>query len=833
MPSPAFRFPPFELQPVQRRLLRDGQPVPLRARAFDVLVVLVERAGDLVTKAELLDRVWPGLVVEENNIAAQIVALRKAIGNELIATVAGRGYRFTGDVASSNDEAPAPPPRAAAPVSRLIGRADDLVRLRDALGAHGCTTLVGPGGVGKTVLAREAVSDRAPTQRAWVDLATLADGSQVAGALYRALGIKPSDAPLESDAVLAAALADADRVVVLDNAEHVVDAVAALVSSLLVLTPSATLLVTSQVPLRVPGEQVLAIEPLRLPDDALSDDESFDTPAVQLLVERLRAADPQLALGAEARPLLRRLSVHLDGLPLALEMAAAMVPVLGLSGVLDALDERFAALRRGPRGASPRHQTLRAAVEWSHDLLADDTQRVFRRLGVFADAFPLDLAVAVAGDAAEDRWPVVDALTELVDRSLVVRLPVATPSEPPRFRLLETLRSLALEKLRASGEDEAVRSRATAALAAHLRAFADTPAAAAPDLAHVPGLVAWARTHEPVAAFALTLAAARVAAWTPWLVEASRWIAEGEPLLDASVPLAIQGEWWREFARYQTFVRGRRAVEAARNAAAIERTLGNDDGLFWSLIPLLRSCVLEPEDFDARRDEAKALLDRHPEWPARARVVYSGSLAMEYRRRNDFESAWRHQQDEVDEAERAGMREIADNALGNLCATLAGLGRHEESLARITALLARTGDVESPLGAYHRFQKLNALIGLRRLDEARAFAPEALQWGRRYDVPDIVQILAQLAALQGRVSVAATLLGHYRHRLAARGADFPSDIHSPWREATALVTAALDAATLQGLTERGAQLSAEAVDALFLDETDQKTTIVSLRRRTA
>ena len=837
----SFRFNAFELQPAQRRLLRDGVPVPLRARAFDLLVALVERAGSLATKAELLELVWPGLIVEENNIAAQIAALRKVLGGDVIATVAGRGYRFTAVVTTieAHGAAPASLPGAKAdrpldapPASRLIGRTDDLAHLQASLATPGCVTLVGPGGVGKTVLAREAFAEWPSSQRTWVDLAALADGAQLAGALYRALGVTASGSPIEADAALAAALSKTPFLVVLDNAEHVVDTAASLATALLSIAPTLALLVTSQVPLRIDGERVQPLEPLALPSASSSDDESVATPAVQLLVARLRAADPHRTFEADAPPLLRRLSVRLDGLPLALEMAAAMVPMLGLQGVLDALDQRFAALRRGKRDALPRHQTLRAAVEWSHALLDPDAKRVLHRLAVFPDAFPLDLAIAVAGDDGEDRWKRVDLVTELVQRSLVVRLSSPGTTDPPRFRLLETIRSFALDALRASGEESVVRLRAVVALTDTFRQAlsTDTGAQAAGELAHVAELLAWSRSNAPVAAIDLALAAGKVAVWTPWLPEAARWIESGEPLLDTSVPLALQAEWWRDLARFQTFVRGRRTVEAATRACAIERTLGNDAGLFWSLIPLLRACTLEPDAFDACRDEAGALLDRHPEWPPRNRVVFSGSLALEYRRRGDFETAWRHQLDEADEAERAGLREIADNAQSNLVATLNGLGRHDEALSRIDALLARSGDHASPLGAYNRIQKLNALIGLKRLDAAQAFAIEALPWGRRYDVPDIVQVIAQLCALQGRTSVAALLLGHYRQRLAARGADLPADAHSPWKEASTIVEAAIDEATRHRLSAFGEASTPADIDAQILEAF---ATDAEPRRRTA
>lgn len=823
--SPLF-FDRFELQPLQRRLLRDGEPVALRARAFDLLLALAERAGSLVTKSELLDMVWPGLVVEENNIAAQIVALRKTIGNELIATVPGRGYRFTAAIrlgaapAAASEAAPpatAPAPAALAPIGqRLFGRDPDLQRLEAAMQAGVCVTLVGPGGVGKTALARELAARHAPERTAWVDLAALGDGTQLTGALCRALRIASHGSADESRAALAGALDGGGFLLVLDNAEHVVDAVAALAGMLREAAPTLALLVTSQLPLRIAAEQVQPLDPLAPPAEASSDDEALESASVQMLVDRVRAADPRFAFDREALPLLRCLCMRLDGLPLALEMAAPMVPLLGLPGVLAALDQRLAVLRRGRRDAPARHKTLHAAMQWSHDLLEPPAQRMFRRLGVFASGFSLELAVAVAGDAGDDRWELIDTLAELVDRSLVTSL----HEDPPRYRLLETMRAYALEQLDASGERDAVQARAVRALAAAMAAVKSGAAdpVVVREFGNVPEALAWARAHDPGAAIELTLAASTVATWTAWLSEATGWVEACEPLIGPGIAAATQAAWWRELARFQSFVRGPRTVEAARNACAIERQRGDASGLFWSLIPLLRSRLLDPAEFDATRQEAQALLDANPEWAPRHRVVFSGSLAMEYRRRGDFEAAWRHQLDEAELAQRAGLHQVAANAQSNLVATLVGLGRHAEALARLDAIAEP--EVPSAIGAHNRVQRLSALIGLDRLDEARAFAREAQEWSRRFEVLDILQVLALLAARQGRAHVAAMYLGHHRASLARHGASLPADTHAPWRGAQRIAAEQLGDAALQAGMQRGEQLSPEAADRLLFDDDD-------------
>ncbi len=825
--SPLF-FDRFELQPLQRRLLRDSEPVVLRARAFDLLLALAERAGSLVTKSDLLDSVWAGRVVEENNIAAQIAALRKTIGNELIATVPGSGYRFTAAVrrgaapaaTAAQAEHAAPPTPAAAPALAppsgplLFGREADRARLEAALQPGACVTLVGPGGVGKTVLARAVMARRAPGRHAWVELAALADGTQLTGALCRALHIASHGSADDLRAALAGALDGGDFLLVLDNAEHVVDAVAELVATLRDAAPTLALLVTSQLPLRVAAEQVQALEPLLPPADGLSDDEALGAAPVQLLLDRMRAADPRFRVERDALPLLRTLCARLDGLPLALEMAAPMVPLLGLPGVLAALDQRLVVLRRGRRDAPARHKSLQAAMQWSHELLGPAEQRSFRRLGVFASGFSLELAVAVTGDEGDDRWSLIDTLAELVDRSLVASL----HEDPPRYRLLETMRAYALAQLDASGERDEVQARAVRALTATMaKATAGgVDLVAVRELGNVPEALAWARAHDPAAAIELTLAAGSVATWTEWLGEAAGWVEACEPLIGPAVSAPLRAAWWRELARFQSFVRGPRTVEAARNACSIERERGDASGLFWSLIPLLRSRLLEEQAFDAARQEAQALLEAHPEWPPRHRVVFSGSLALEYRRRGDFEAAWPHQEDEADLALRAGLHQVAENAQSNLVATLVGMGRFAQALERLDTIA--DPELPSAIGAHNRLQRLNALIGLGRLGEAQAFATEALQWSRRFGVLDVFQVLALLAARQGRAQVAAMLLGHHRASLARHGASLPADEHSPWREAQRVAAEQLGEAALQAALQRGEQLPDAAADRLLFED---------------
>ena len=409
MDTPHYRFDRFELHPAERRLLVEGQPAALGARALDVLMALVQRRGRVVSKEEILDAAWPGLVVEENNLAVQISALRKLLGPRLIATVAGRGYQFTGQLVEAGTAPPAP---AAEARLHLIGRELELEALAAMLAEHRLVTVVGAGGIGKTSLAEAWRQEHGAGQVTWVELATLADGAGTPHALPQAvaaaLGVPVGELP--------AALAAQPHTLVLDNAEPLANMVAHWAQAALAAAPRLRLLVTSQVPLRLQVEHVYRIGALPLPDDRVSPAQALGFGAVALFVQRARAADPQFALTAANVGTVAEICRRLDGVPLALELAAARVGALGLSALAAALDERFRVLSGGSRTAPARQRTLRAALEWSYGLLEPDAQALLRCLGGFGSGFTLPDAqqAAAAATPAIDAWAVLAALSALV-----------------------------------------------------------------------------------------------------------------------------------------------------------------------------------------------------------------------------------------------------------------------------------------------------------------------------------------------------------------------------------------------------------------------------------
>jgi predicted ATPase len=343
-------------------------------------------------------------------------------------------------------------------------------------------SIVGPAGIGKTRLAR-AIADAVRRDRGeapvWIDCAPLGAADGVATTLASELGVSLGASRDAAAGALAEALLGRGVVAVLDNCEHVSPAVAALATALVAAgarpavepgvagSRSPALLVTSLAPLEVVGERVLRLGPLPLP--ARDDEASEADGAVRLFAERVRLVERRFAVGDAQRALVGRICRRLDGLPLALELAAARVPLLGLQALADRLDDRFRLLTRSPPGIAHRHATLQAALDWSVSLLEADESAVFQRLGVFVGGFSLALAERVAGDGdgpvltpALDGWRVIDALGVLVDRSLVL----VERGEPVRYRLLETMRAHALGALDQAGESDAVRERHARALAA-------------------------------------------------------------------------------------------------------------------------------------------------------------------------------------------------------------------------------------------------------------------------------------------------------------------------------------------------------------------------------
>lgn len=464
-------FGHFVVWEAQRRLERSGEVLRLGTRSFDLLLQLIKRAGEVVSKDELLSAVWAGVVVEEASVRVHMSTLRKALGEpaesddckEWISNIPLRGYRFNGRVrreaANLSLEHEQQPARAFHPLpvwlTDLVGREADVARVLASLATHRLVTIVGPGGIGKTRLAihaAEAHQRAFAAQVAFIDLSPLISEDHVLGTLARAVGV-PADLP-DIVGSIVHRLMGRDVLLLIDNCEHVVDSLALPISSLLSALPSLRILTTSRETLRVTGEYILRLPALAIPDaEQVSLAQALQWPSIELLVERARAAGAG-AFGESHGSLLAKISRQVDGIPLAIELVAARLGVQPLEDLARRLDDHM-RLYTFSRTALARHRTLAAALDWSIALLSETELRLFRWLSVFRGRFDVESAIGVS-DGRMDSEEAFDALISLVNKSLIF-FDSNDPVAP--YRLLDTTRSYAAALLSQGDERPALLQR--------------------------------------------------------------------------------------------------------------------------------------------------------------------------------------------------------------------------------------------------------------------------------------------------------------------------------------------------------------------------------------
>jgi non-specific serine/threonine protein kinase len=468
--QPVFRSGECEIDLAQRELRIRGTPTPIGSRSFDIIATLVQAANEIVTRDHLLERVWLGLIVGEGGIDVHMSAIRKALGplRSILQTIPKRGFRLTGTwTVQGTDTLTLPSPsqpggrgtNLPGAVTDLIGRDDMLAHLRQMCSAYRILTLAGPGGIGKTALAIELARSQLSDFDAgvWlVELASLTDPSLIPLAVAEAIGLQSPPGLLTPEAV-ARSIGHSRLLLVLDNCEHLIGAAARFAEVIIRLAPNAVILVTSRETLRIHGENVYRVPPLDVPEnDIRQADELLGNSAVQLFMDRATALHIAGLREEQTLRLVAEVCRRLDGIPLALEFAAARAASLGVARIADGLEDRFALLTTGRRTALPRHQTLRAVFDWSYALLPDTERQLLHRLAIFLGGFSLDAACAVMPDSP--RTEIADGIVSLVEKSIVI---FDRSGPAGRWRLLETVRAYALDKLTVSGDHPATARRHT------------------------------------------------------------------------------------------------------------------------------------------------------------------------------------------------------------------------------------------------------------------------------------------------------------------------------------------------------------------------------------
>jgi predicted ATPase/DNA-binding winged helix-turn-helix (wHTH) protein len=443
------RFGPFELSAAERLLRCDGNPVQLGGRALDILIVLVARAGEVIGKVALMEAVWPDTRVEETTLRFHVAALRRALGDgqndaRYVANVPSRGYCFVATVtrtpiryrteAEGTEKSHGFPLRLA----RILGRDVDIETVEALLLRERLVTITGSGGIGKTTVAIAIVHrlrNRFGPAVRFVDLSSIVEAAQLPGQIATALGLVESSA--DALQTLETFFKQGDFLLLLDNCEQIVADVAALCERLHLICPRLHLLLTSREPLRIASEYIWALPTLAVPSEAttFSAQDALSFPAIALFVEHARASGADIALSNEDAMRLASICRQLDGIPLALKLAASRARAFGLDEMLRQLSDRFHLPTATQRGPLTRHRTLEAALDWSFALLSPMEQRFLSRLSVFVGSFTLEAAVAVVTDPPDQNVDVILVVGELVSKSLLVAEPTRSGT---RYRLLTT-----------------------------------------------------------------------------------------------------------------------------------------------------------------------------------------------------------------------------------------------------------------------------------------------------------------------------------------------------------------------------------------------------------
>ncbi len=585
-------FGPFRFARRERLLTRDDVPVELGGRALDLLAVLLDQPGQVLSKRKLLESVWPDVVVEDGSLRFHMASLRKVLGDgedgaRYISTQVGVGYAFVAAVQVLVGE-PAPTPRRSEPLSapslpartQLVGRERDLTLLATQITSTPLFTIVGAGGVGKTAVAVELAHRLAShfDHVSFVDLAAVEEPKLIASTLTSALGIPVQNG--DTTRALLSYLGGRKLLLVLDNCEHLLSAVSPLVEKIGEAAPAVSVLATSRESLRVHGERVHWLGALEYPDDPelMSIEQLLRYPAIELFAERACAANSTLHIDHAAARVIANMCRRMDGMALPIELTAVRVATHGFEATARMLSEHYALSWSGRRTAMPRQQTLQATLDWSYELLSDGEKLTLDRLSIFVGSFTPDAALAVVSVSALDADRVAGALDELTAKSLV-----ATERCMARghYRLLEMTREYARTKLNArGGAEQNATARAHAAYFASVSESSKPLAELKASLGNVRAALSWSFGCDGDPTLALQVAArcASVLLKLSLLDECREWCERAIAIMgDEHRGSAIELDLQRALGTCLMLTRGHTspAEDALRRALALSSELGD------------------------------------------------------------------------------------------------------------------------------------------------------------------------------------------------------------------------------------------------------------------
>ncbi|MEJ8851538.1 winged helix-turn-helix domain-containing protein [Variovorax rhizosphaerae] len=824
---PRLRLADFSFDPDSGALRgADGRVIPMSSDAGAVLRLLAARPGRPVTKKELLQALWPDRSVADDALARAVGDARDVLGAagfDVLKTLPGQGYMLFAGAESAPAGPMAAPARLPAPPAHLFGRESDLAAVDALLSQHRLVTVVGAGGVGKTAVALATAHAQHTAFRdgvAWVELAPLDDAANLPSTIATALGL-PFGGGTDALPGLLSALAPLQCVIVLDNAEHLIDAVAHLAVAIVRAARQVRLLATSQAPLKVESERVYRLGGLALPSPADTPSDTRRAPAIAMFIDHARAADARLEIADADLRAIASICARLDAMPLAIRLAASRMTMFGLKGLEARLAQRFSMLAGNHRETPARQQTLHAALDWSVGLLSASEARIFRMLGIFVGGFTLETAQAICADTPGSEWLVLDTVQALTERSLLQ----CDAGDPPRWRLPESAREYALEMLDAAGERSKVAHAHALALAtAFERAEpmqaalgdADWLATWAPDLDNLRAALDWSTAHD--ASLAVRLVGSALALFS--MLALSQELRRRARVLEAAseqVDRRAAGRYWFARAHLQMNFGDDVMHECAARAESIFRGLKDDAWLYQALCLRAMASSDSLDAVDALIHEIDAI-ERH-DWPARWRLprfLLGFSVAMKRRHHADALAAAERG---LQLARSCGAMAWAGHFMNQIAVAQIGLGRYSDALRTCAEGLSEA-DIQSP-GAIVVLTgtMANCLLKLGRNAEARQALMRLFELCRSIEWRSFEffsHIYYALAFNERRFEAAARLLGY---ATAAQNRSWRGfDLAAYRSRHCAQLATWLEGDAIEVLIDQGTGLAPEEVCALTLQE---------------